>query len=113
MISFHINRNRNCLDERVVEMEEKNSNRKHAVSLMEREKLTLSGVKEVFSFDEQLIELETSRGYLDIRGEELHIIKMNIDDGDIVVEGKIDELIYHDNQGAGKKKGSMMAKLFK
>lgn len=93
-------------------MEEK-TGKKHTLSLIERERLTLSGVKEVFSFDETLIELETSKGYLDIRGEDLHIIKMNIEDGDIIIEGNISDMSYHDNQGAGKKKGSMMSKLFK
>ena len=93
-------------------MEEK-SNKKHSLSLVEREKMVLSGVKEVFSFDEQLIELETSRGYLDIRGENLHIIKMNIDEGDIAIEGVVSEMIYHDSLGVGKKKGSVMSKLFK
>ena len=87
--------------------------KKHALSLIERERLTLSGVKEVFSFDETLIELETSKGYLDIRGEDLHIIKMNIDEGDIIVEGEISSMSYHDSQGIGKKKGSVMSKLFK
>lgn len=93
-------------------MEEK-TGKKHTLSLVERERLTLSGVKEVFSFDETLIELETSKGYLDISGEDLHIIKMNIDDGDIIVEGNVCNISYRDNQGAGKKKGSMMSKLFK
>ncbi|MBU3803223.1 MAG: sporulation protein YabP [Candidatus Cellulosilyticum pullistercoris] len=93
-------------------MDEK-TGKKHTLSLIERERLTLSGVKEVFSFDETLIELETSKGYLDIGGEDLHIIKMNIDDGDIIIEGSISDMNYHDNQGAGKKKGSVMSKLFK
>ena len=93
-------------------MEEK-TGKKHTLSLMDRERLTLSGVKEVFSFDETLIELETSKGYLNIRGEDLHIIKMNIDEGDIIVEGNVSDMSYHDNQGAGKKKGSMISKLFK
>lgn len=93
-------------------MEEKSS-KKHTLSLIEREKMVLSGVKEVFSFDEQLIELETSKGYLDIRGEGLHIIRMNIDEGDIAIEGVVSEMTYHDNIGMGKKKGSIMSKLFK
>ena len=93
-------------------MEEK-TNKKHTLNLVEREKMVLSGVKEVFSFDEQLIELETSKGYLDIRGENLHIIKMNVDEGDIAIEGTVCEMIYHDSVGIGKKKGSVMSKLFK
>ena len=96
-----------------MDVEEKSINKRHAVNVVETEKLSLSGVKDVFSFDEQLIELETTKGYLDIRGEDLHIIKMNIDEGDIAVEGKIDELIYHDSQSGSKKKGSVMAKWFK
>ena len=93
-------------------MEEK-TGKKHMLTLMERERLTLSGVNEVFSFDETLIELETSKGYLNISGEDLHIIKMNIEDGDIIIEGNISNMSYHDHQGASKKKGSMMSKLFK
>ncbi len=96
----------------MIKVEEK-INRKHTLSLIERERLTLSGVKEVFSFDESLIEVETNKGYLDIKGDDLHIIKMNIDEGDLIIEGTISEMNYHDNQGAGKKKGSMMSKLFK
>ena len=65
---------------------EDRSNKKHSLSLVEREKMTLSGIKEVFSFDEQLIELETSKGYLDIRGENLHIIKMNIDEESLLLK---------------------------
>lgn len=94
-------------------MEERNNNKKHSLSLIEREKMVLSGVKEVFSFDEQFIELETSKGCLDIKGENLHIIKMCIEEGDIAIEGTISEMIYHDNVGLGKKKGSIISKLFK
>lgn len=93
-------------------MEEK-TGKKHTLSLVDRERLTLSGVKEVFSFDETLIELETSKGYLNIRGKDLHIIKMNIDEGDIIIEGNVSDMSYYDNQGAGKKKGTMISKLFK
>lgn len=92
---------------------EDRSNKKHSLSLVEREKMTLSGIKEVFSFDEQLIELETSKGYLDIRGENLHIIKMNIDEGELAIEGVVSAMSYHDSIGTGKKKGSIMSKLFK
>lgn len=93
-------------------MEEKMT-RKHIVNIVDRERLSITGVTEVFSFDEGIIELETSEGYIEIKGEELHIVKMNIDDGDMIVEGTVTELIYHDNQGTVKKKGSFVSKLFK
>lgn len=96
----------------MIRLEEK-LNKKHSLNLIEREKLILSGVREVFSFDEELIEIETSRGYLDIKGSELHIIKMNIDEGELAIEGTISEMTYHDSVGKGKKKSSIMSKLFK
>lgn len=96
----------------MIKMEEK-MGRKHVLTLSDREKLSITGVTEVFSFDEEVIELETGKGYLEIKGDGLHIIKMNIDDGEVIVEGTVDELIYHDNQSQGKKKGTIMSKLFK
>ena len=96
----------------MIKMEDK-IGRKHTISLVDREKLSIAGVTEVFSFDEEVIELETGKGYLDIKGDGLHVIKMNIDEGEVVVEGVVDELIYHNNQGQGKKKGTIMSKLFK
>ena len=93
-------------------MEEKMT-RKHIVNIVDREKLSITGVVDVFSFDEEAIELETNEGYIEIKGEQLHIVKMNIDDGDMIVEGTVTELIYHDTQGNSKKKGSIVSKLFK
>lgn len=87
--------------------------RKHIVNIVDREKLSITGVTDVFSFDENIIELETNEGYIEIKGEDLHIVKMNIDDGDLIVEGVVTELIYHDNQVTVKKKGSILSKLFK
>lgn len=92
---------------------EEKINKKHILNLIEREKLVLSGVKEVFSFDEQLIELETSKGYLDIRGEDLHVVKMSIEEGDLAIEGQVNEISYHDTPRSRTKKGSMLSKLLK
>lgn len=96
----------------MIKMEDK-IGRKHTVSLVDREKISITGVTEVFSFDEEVIELETGKGYLGIKGDGLHVIKMNIDEGEVVVEGVVDELIYHSNQGQSKKKGTIMSKIFK
>lgn len=93
-------------------MEEKVT-KKHVVNIIDRQRLSITGVNDVFSFDEDMIELETSQGYIEIKGEGLHIMKMNIDDGELIVEGVVAELIYHDNHGPVKKKGAIMSKLFK
>lgn len=93
-------------------MEDKNA-KKHIINMIDRQKLSLTGVSDVFSFDEEIIELETSRGYLDIKGDGLHIVKMNLDDGELIVEGLVSDIIYHENQGTAKKKNTIMSKLFK
>lgn len=93
-------------------MEEKVS-KKHVVNMIDRQKLSITGVSDVFSFDENIIELETSQGYVDIRGDGLHIVKMSLDDGELIVEGTVDEVLYHEAQGPGKKKGTILSKLFK
>lgn len=85
----------------------------HTLNMVDREKLTLTGVKDIFSFDEVLIELETTKEYLDIIGQDLHIIKMNIEEGEVCIEGSVKELNYHEHQTGGKKKGSLLSKLFK
>lgn len=55
-------------------MDEKIS-KKHAVNLIDRARLNMTGVTDVFAFDEKVIELETVDGYLDIEGDDLHIVK--------------------------------------
>lgn len=92
-------------------MEEKMA-RKHTLNLVDRERLVITGVTDVFAFDEQAIELETVEGYLDLEGMDLHIVKMNLDSGELVVEGKISQMAYQD-QVSSKKKGSLISRLFK
>lgn len=92
-------------------MDEKTS-KKHTLNLVDRERLVMTGVLDVFAFDEQVIELETSEGYLDLEGEDLHIVKMNLDSGEFIVEGKISQMSYQD-QVSSKKKGSLISRLFK
>ncbi len=87
--------------------------KKHIVNMIDRKRLSMSGVTDVFSFDEEVLELETEEGYVEIKGELLHIIKMNVDDGELIVEGKVNELTYHDSLAPAKKKGSLMSKLFR
>lgn len=92
-------------------MDEKIS-KKHAVNLIDRSRINMTGVKDVFAFDEKLIELETVDGYLDVEGDDLHIVKMNLDSGEMIVEGRVTGLAYQDQIGTSKKK-SLIARLFK
>lgn len=68
----------------------------HCVSMENRSKISLTGINDVDSFDEQAIIVTTDTGELSIRGSNLHIGKLSIDTGEMSVEGKIDALIYTD-----------------
>ena len=82
----------------------------HHVILEGRASLSVSGVEEVESFDENTIVMLTSRGTLVVRGEELHIEKLSLDGGDLRVEGAIDSLTYEDDGGV---RGGFLARLFR
>ena len=66
----------------------------HHLILEDRARLTVSGVEEVESFDENTIVMHTNRGLLVVRGEGLHIEKLSLDGGDLRVEGSVDALSY-------------------
>ncbi|MCI8595109.1 MAG: sporulation protein YabP [Oscillospiraceae bacterium] len=83
----------------------------HHVMLENRERLSISGVTEVESFDESAIVMDTSQGTLVIRGEELHIEKLSLDGGDLRVEGVIDSLTY-ESEG-GERGGGLLRRLFR
>lgn len=69
----------------------------HCVSMEDRKKIIITGVRDVDSFDEQTVTLITDFGELSLKGSELHIGKLSTDSGEMTVEGKIDALLYSDN----------------
>ncbi len=54
--------------------------------LENRNKLSVSGVKDVLSFDDQVVIMETELGLLTVKGENLRINKLSIDTSEIIVE---------------------------
>lgn len=73
----------------------------HHVVLEERSSLSVSGVEEVESFDENTIIMSTAQGALVVRGDGLHIEKLSLDGGDLKVEGAIDALSYEEPRAKG------------
>ena len=82
--------------------------KEHALSIEGRTKMRISGVEDVSGFDENLVILSTSLGELTVRGSELHIGKIDLDIGQLELQGKIRELSYDDSTGSG----SLWSKLF-
>ena len=73
----------------------------HSLSLEGREKLSLTGVEDVSGFDESLIVLTTGQGELSVRGQSLHIEKIDLASGMLEVRGHIQELSYEEPARAG------------
>ena len=80
--------------------------------LENRGKLSISGVLDVLSFDDQVVILETELGLLTVKGENIRINKLSIDTSEVIVEGNISSLNYSDKE-TEKIKGSFMSKIFK
>lgn len=81
--------------------------------LENRSKLSISGVLDVLSFDDQVVIVETELGLLTVKGENLRINKLSLDTSEVIVEGDILSLTYSDNKNTEKSKGSIISKIFK
>ena len=94
-------------------MEEKSTGSgSQRLNLTDREKLTLTGINDVLSFDANEVLLDTCQGILMIRGEELHVSRLTLEKGEADIDGRVDSLTYS-NQGAGKNGESIFGRLFK
>lgn len=77
-------------------MAEQTSRLPHKVTLDERTRLSMTGATEVVRFEEDLVELNTSRGTVVVQGEELKLKCLSLEDGAVVIQGQIQALIYEE-----------------
>lgn len=80
----------------------------HKLSLNERKELTVTGVTEVISFDEESVVLKTSLGTLIVHGRQLQLKTLSTNGGQVEVSGTVSALIYQQN----KPTGSWVRRLF-
>ena len=83
----------------------------HTVLLEDRRLLTVSGVSDVDSFDEHVVIVFTDQGELVVRGNDLHINRLSVEVGELLLEGKISSLAYQDE--APKASGGFFSKVFR
>ncbi len=81
----------------------------HLVTLEGRERMTVTGVEDVEGFDEHSVSIYTTEGLLTVAGEELHIEKLNLENGELSIYGRVDSMEY--SEGGGEKVG-LLARLF-
>ena len=81
------------------------------VILENREKVSLTGIKDVLSFDDEIVILESELGILSIKGTNLRVNKISVDSGDVIVEGAIKGIEYSDKEPFQKQ--GLMSRIFK
>ena len=81
----------------------------HSVTLENQKRASLTGISAVESFNEKEVQIKTGEISLTIFGENLNVSKFNTENGTLVVDGKINEIKYHDNVKAS----GVFKKLFK
>ena len=85
--------------------------RPHNVILEGRRRMALSGITDVDSFDEQLVVLYCDTGQIAIRGEQLHISRIDVETGEVNLEGgRIDGVTYTDQR---PNRGGLLSRLFR
>ena len=94
-----------------MQFDEVQTNIMQNVILENRKKLTLTGIKDVLSFDDEIVIVESELGLLNIKGADLRVNKISVETGDVIVEGTIRALEYADKDLSPKQ--GLMSKIFK
>jgi len=82
----------------------------HKIVMDSRRNLSITGVTDIDSFDEQIVAVYTDVGELVVRGSGLHIGKIDVDSGELVLDGEIESLEYTDNISS---RGSLWSRLLR
>lgn len=89
-----------------------NTNIIQNIILENRKKLSISGVNDVLSFDDQVVMVDTELGLLTVKGENIKITKLSLDTAEVIIEGEISNLSYSQNNQE-KNSASLLSKIFK
>lgn len=90
-------------------LEEKQTSGVHKLTMLARKTLSLTGVKEVISFDTKEVVLATTQGMLVVRGDGLNVNRLLVEHGEVDIEGRVDSMIYSER---GKKEEALWKRLF-
>ena len=88
-----------------------NSETPHSLVMEGRKRLSISGITDVESFNDEEIRMSSSRWVMTVGGEGLHMEKLSVDTGDVIITGRINLIEYDD--GAGASVGGFFSRFFK
>jgi len=84
----------------------------HKVSIESRERVVITAVEDVDSFNENEVILLTNHGFITVTGQDLHISKLSMDEGQLIITGTIQSLDYADHEEERAKRG-VFSRVFK
>lgn len=82
----------------------------HNVIMENREKMSITGVSDVISFNTESIVIETEMGILTIEGNDLRISRLNLENSEMILEGEIANCEYSDESVS---KGGFFSRMFR
>ena len=85
---------------------------RHRITLDGRKQCKVTGVTDVLSFDEGAVLLETVDGMLMIKGEGLHVSRINLDKGEADIDGKADSFCIFGAYFVSQKGEGLLTRLF-
>ena len=89
------------------------SNYNHSISLLERKTMVITGVKKIENFDNLHFLLETTMGFMIIKGEDLSLIKLDTLAGNVTIKGMINAIDYVLEDNKKNRDSSILNRLFK
>jgi len=90
------------------------TNYNHGISVVERKNIIVTGVKKIDNFDDEEFLMETTMGYLIVKGEGLELIKLDTMQGNVSIKGLIKSFTYVEDSNKSKdKENSIFNRLFK
>ena len=93
--------------------EERKNLGRHRLIIDDRESVSLTGITDVISFDEEQVVCDTLLGVVIIKGGDLHVSNLNVDSGELDIHGEINAITYEGNVTRGSKQSSFFGRIFK
>lgn len=84
----------------------------HNLTLGNRQEGTITGVRDIQSFNESEILFATEAGKMSIKGERLHVKRLNLEKGEADIEGEVNSITYL-SKSTEKKEESLLKRMFR
>lgn len=91
---------------------EAQKDKNHKFVLDRRQAALVTGVKDVISFDEKEILLQTDFGKITVKGEGLHVKRLTLENGEAELEGQVNGILYS-AAGSVEEEGGFLNRLFR